>query len=248
MDDYRFITRSYLESLSTEEMLSLADNLRLELPPGLERIFIIEELMDLAADAVHEFGETEEKPLGVAQFQKLAPLPKQYNITFIEVLIRDPLWVYTFWEVKGHDRELYENTEDFGGYFLKVIPIPEPPVSKPGQNQPGTAASGKAGAKRTAGGGDEPFTVAVGVEDTAWYLGFPPGGGRFKVDLCVLKGNEELLLSSSAPFRLPKLLGPPDSKRSGAEDRRLILLSGIDDFRVLRNTDRLSRIKRQCGA
>jgi hypothetical protein len=237
MDELR-LERPYLESLTSHELAKLADTHGLDIPPYLERSFIIEELLELG----HEGGSTaagkESSPLIERRGRQSAPLPKQYNITFIEVLIRDPLWVFTFWEVNTHDKTLHEQSPDFGGYCLKVSPIESP---------------GRQGA----------FTVSVGIGDSAWYLGFPPSGGRFKVDLCVLRGGAALVLAASRPFLLPRLLNSsgegyafdaeaapeiPTSTDTGLSRNPLILLSGLDDFQILRNIDRLSRIPRCCDS
>jgi hypothetical protein len=233
MDDCRFL-RPYLESLSTRELAALADKSGIDIPPGLERIFIIGELLDLENEEEPQPEEDGAAPPAKAEYLEPVSLPKQYNITYIEVLPRDPLWVFTFWEIKSHDKDIHERAGDFGGYFLKVIPL------------------GKSG-------GDNSFTVSVEPEDTAWYLGFPPGGGCFRVDLCVLRGDEELVLAASSPFRLPKLLDSPrrgfagqageETPAAAGEGRqkqggpgRLAALSGLDDLPVLRNSDRLSRL------
>lgn len=232
------LKRSYLESLTTNELVKLADGFGIDIPPGLERIFIIEALMDIAADYVMDaagYGVADgldvsgsgnhEKPVLIeTDIPESVPLPQRYNITFIEVMIRDPLWVFTFWEIKSHDKELYEKAPDFGGYHLKVFPLKRGRVAE----------------------GEAVFIVPVGTGDTAWYLDFPSVEGRFRVDLCVLRGEEVIVLAASRPFRLPKLINPPDTvnrEREGVYTEPLIRLSGVEDFQVLRSADRLSRIK-----
>ncbi|MDR2402738.1 MAG: DUF4912 domain-containing protein [Spirochaetaceae bacterium] len=221
MDDPRLITRAYLESLTTKDLISLGDSWGIDLPPDLERIFIIEELMEFQAEADEDTAESE-VPLRRAEHSELAPLPRQYNRTFIEVLIRDPLWAYIFWEIKSADKDLYEKAPDFEGYCLRIVPVPN---------------SGNPE------GGESPFTVSVGIDDIAWYLGFSPGGGRYKVELCVVRNSGRPVLAVSAPFRLPKLLDASGVSGLQKGDNPLISLSGMDEFRVLRNADRLSRIK-----
>jgi hypothetical protein len=223
------LTRSYLDSLSTNELVKIADRYGIDIPFGLDRPFIIEELLDTAREDEYEPGEGEEQSAPVeANFPKTAELPKQYNITFLEVMIRDPLWAFVFWEVKSQDKELHEGAPDFGGYCLRVIPLEE----------------------KLADQKKNPFTVAVGMNDTAWYLGFPPAEGRYQVELCVLRGNEELVLAVSRPFMLPRLLGRPNFNRDidfpgNIQDvyrNPLARLSGAEDFPVIRNADRLSRL------
>ncbi|MDR2186146.1 MAG: DUF4912 domain-containing protein [Treponema sp.] len=208
-----------MESLTTGELIKLADTLGLDIPPGLERIFIIEELLDFSSE---QNAEEEDPPLILTEigFLESVPLPKQYNITFIEVMLRDPLWAFVFWEVKAHDREYYEGHPGFAGYQIRVSPLGLP-------RHEAEAAS---------------FAVSVGNEDTAWYLGFPPDhSGLFKVDLCALRGGTVLVLASSASFKLPKLLRSPAEAYG---ENPLIRLSGAEDFQVLRSADRLSRSRR----
>ncbi|MDR1575382.1 MAG: DUF4912 domain-containing protein [Treponema sp.] len=227
------LTRPYLESLSADELVKLADGFGIDIPPGLERIFIIEEL--LAFRFADEFGaedDLEDSP----DFTEAAALPRRYNISYIEVMIRDPLWAFVFWEVKGHDRELYEKAPDFGGYRLKVLPLSEDAPS------PG---------RRSGTDWENSFTVPVGADDNAWYLGFPPAEGRYMVELCVLQGEKEMPLIFSRPFKMPRLLEMP-SRKSGLPgdiqdiyNNPLACLSGARDFAIIRNADRLARDKRK---
>jgi hypothetical protein len=222
--------RSYLESLTTRELIRIADREGIDIPPDLERVFIIQELLE--NDRPEDLPEPEEQ-------SKLSPvpLPKQYNMTYLEVLLRDPLWVFAFWEIKRHDKELFENSEGFEGYCLRVSSA-EPPVS------------GRKTSEERAFLSETVFTVSVGTEDSAWYLGFPPQGGEFYVELCVRLRNSrdpdrdgtDLLLKSliaSKPFFMPRLFNPSENEETLKNP--LIRLSGAEYFSLLRNTDRFSR-------
>jgi hypothetical protein len=217
------LTKTYLDSLSTDELVKMAEGFGIDIPPGLERVFIIEELLDAARE--EKEPEEEEAPVCPKEFSETAELPKQYNITFLEVMIRDPLWAFVFWEIKSHDKDIHEKAPDFGGYCLRVIPLAEKPAKQK----------------------EESFTVSVGTEDGAWYLGFPPAEGQYQVELCVLRGAEEQVLAVSRPFKLPRLLSRPGLNRDSPETvpdlyrSPLILLSGAGVFPVIRNADRLSR-------
>jgi hypothetical protein len=235
------MSRAFLESLSTGELIRLADQHGIDIPPELDRIFIMEELLDAAEE--EETGE--EEPLaGVLSgpaFLEPVPLPKQYNINFIEVMIRDPLWIFVFWEVKGADREFYEKSPDFAGYFLRILP----------------RGNGERRADR-----EGAFTVPIGPEDNARYLGFPPPwneeagereglsfgkseGIRYTVELGVYRGEEEIGLVFSQPFGFPRLLEAPRRIKNSGEIYKnpLAKLSGIEDFPVLHSKDRISRPK-----
>jgi len=218
------VSRPWLESLSTGELVKLADSYGIDIPSGLERIFIIEELLEYANGEEQEIkDEIEINP----SYSESVALPKQYNISFIEVVIRDPLWVFVFWEIKGHEREIHENAQDFNGYCLRVIPL--------GEGETEAALN------------ENSFTVPVNKNDSARYLGFADhssqDSGRYIVKLGVIRGDQELQIASSAPFYLPRLI--EDERLREMSGSPLVRLSGVQDLLLTKSTDRQPRIKRQ---
>ena len=266
------VTRAYLESLTTGDLIRMADTWGIDIPPDLDRVFIIEELLEItapddadaedlpdsgsAAAPSDETVTSDTAVTGVNAFPVLktktadsvldesVPLPKQYNISFIEVMIRDPLWAFVFWEIKATDKELFEKALDFDGYYLKVSPS----VTLKENATDGT------------------FTVPVKPEDTAWYLGLAPAAGNgkgrpdesqnaqklYKVELCAGRRGEETVLAVSSPFKLPLLyelpVGPGKQDLAGFQENALLRLSGYEDFHILHNNERLFRIKRGASA
>jgi hypothetical protein len=200
--------KTHLESLTTRELLALADQSGIDMPPDLDRVFIIRELLDNAGD--EDFSE----PLAERPDMKTVSLPKQYHITFLEVLPRDPRWVFAFWEIKAQDREYYENMSRFEGYILRIAELKD----------------GKAA---------ESFVIPVETGDSSWYVGFPPGGGMFRLELSVR--GPDVSLAVSRPFTLPRFLNDAGNEEFLA--RPLVQLSGAADFAVLRNIDRASRLR-----
>ena len=209
MDDRRF-TWSYLKSLATYELMVLADSYGIDIPPDLERNFIIEELLEIEAE------RNLDEDLEDSDIPEPAPLPKLYNITYINTLIRNPLWVFAFWEIKIADKESLEKAEDFEGYFLRITGITQ----------------------------DISFTIPVGIADNAWYLGFPPeiGGGRFIVEICVRRGVTDMVLGASKDFQLPPLFSRPEEDEI---DNPLSLISGLGDLPILHNADRFPYVPRK---
>ena len=207
-------TTQQLERLSTDELIKLAEKYGLDIPPGLERIFIIEELLYLDRSGIGKTEENNEHPT----------LPKQHSISIIEVLVRDPFWAFVFWEIKGHDKDLHENAIDFEGYNLRVIPLKED------NKQPDMPAS---------------FNVAIGKNDSAWYLGFPPDDRRYyQVELCVSHWEKFTVLAVSRPFKLPRLIEPKrdlNGELQALHQNPLAQLSGVERFSLLRSMDRQLR-------
>jgi len=231
MDDILNVSfsRSRLEGLSTGELVKLAESIDIDIPPGLERIFIIEELLE-------NFNSNEpedREEIGInPSYSESVPLPKQYNISFVEVIIRDPLWVYVFWEIKGHDREAHENAHDFNGYVLRVIPL----------NKGETIPKSK----------DNSYMVTISTEDSSRYLGFTEQSSqaekssqdenRYIVMIGAVRGNTEHQIAISTPFCLPRLV---ENNDAFPDENPLLRLSGIQDFTTIKTTDHLSNTKRQ---
>jgi hypothetical protein len=218
-------SRHWLESLSTTELVKLAEDFGVDIPPGLERIFIIEEL--LLESAYLSEPKTEEEIQIIPSYTESVVLPKQYNISFIEVIIRDPLWAYVFWEIKSHDREMHENAADFNGYCLRVIHLIEGEnIQKSKENS---------------------FTVSIDKDDSARYLGFaehsPQTECRYVIKLSVIRGDSELQIAVSQPFNMPRLID--SANLCGIDSNPFARLSGAGDFSTTNSTDRESRVKRQ---
>ena len=203
--------KAYLESITTRELVKLADRAGIDIPPDLDRIFIIRELLDNALDDPPSARVLLENP-----DLKTVSLPLQYHITYIEVLPRDPQWVYVFWEIKAQERERYEIDPRFEGYALKAL-------------------KNKNSGNCMDNGFTESYTVPVGTDDNSWYLGFPEAG-VFRIALWVQGLDTALVMSP--PFMLPSFLNSPGNEEY--LNRPLIQLSGVSDFTILRSADRIS--------
>jgi len=208
-------TASYLASLTTEELSKLSEQYGLYLPPELDRGYIIEQLLDAGAESGPEqaAGEREKPP---------APLPPHYGFTFIDALVRDPLWVFVFWEIGGHQRELCDGEAE--GFVLRISPAS--PASPDG------------------GGEKEALTVAVEPDEGGRYVSFTlPGeqgghrgeGQKIVIALCAVLGGKLQVLAETRPFRMPRLL---DTLQAPTPLQKL---SGIEEYPILRHVDRLVR-------
>ena len=207
--------KSYLNSLTTRELVKLADGAGIDIPSDLDRIFIIRELLDNKLDEESSQEILIGKPNLVT-----AELPRQYHITYLEVLPRDPQWVYVFWEIKAQDRERYEGDPRFEGYALKAL-------------------ERKASTERpTEYGFTDSFFVPVNSGDNSRYLGFPRSGD-FRIALW-LRGFETSLIVSRI-FTLPRFLNSPGNE--AYLDRPLIQLSGAADFAILRDAEKVSHCR-----
>jgi uncharacterized protein len=233
------MTRAHLESLATGDLLAAANKLGIDIPDNLDRILIIEELLDFSLREEGSPFISREPEINDLVMTESVPLPKQYNITFIDVMIRDPLWAFVFWEIKASEKEQFEKDENFDGYYLKI--------SRLYDSSSGSVNSGL-------------FMVPVKSEDTAWYLSLSPAfeadaswsdESKFKVEFCAgVCGAETVLAVSKAvklPYlpELPSIAGKHDA--SSAWGNALVCLSGYADFHVLRRNERQLRAKKGEG-
>jgi hypothetical protein len=203
------LSRANLEGLSIQELVAIAERYDIDIPPDIDWNFVIEVLLESNLESDAE--EKDRNSFVETAIPGAVPLPTHYNITFIDVVMRDPFWVFAFWEIKEQDKETCEGVPGFGGYFLRVVPV-----------------DGEDG---------EPFTITVGERDSAWYVGIPVSGCCYKVELCAQQTESAAILATSREFRPPKLLKLQDLRRL-ADENPLLCLSGVEDFRVIRNVER----------
>ena len=227
------ITRAYLESLTNDDLIKTADNLDVDVPSDLDRVFIIGEILDFYS-LDNESANPNDNGLLETVLVETVPLPKHYNITFIEIIIRDPLWAFVFWEIKSQDKEQMEKSSGFEGYFLKVSP------ASPEKNENFSCAENTE---------QKYFSVNVKPDDTAWYLGLSPAmfqeiyktdQNEYKVELCAKLAGEETVLAVSSPVKLPELFHAADEH----ENNQIFNLSGFSNFQIVRNNERQLRQKR----
>ncbi|MDR1468567.1 MAG: DUF4912 domain-containing protein [Spirochaetaceae bacterium] len=213
-------SRAYLESFTSQELLTVAAQLAVDLSSGLsDRVQIIGEILDAVDERVKPAavqGDERERnsaEMEAAQDPKVNPfltvrIPERYNITYIKALVRDPLWFFVFWEVKESLLEKFLKTEDFEGLCLRINALKKAAVF----------AS---------------YSVSVGNNDKAWYLDFPTEGDEFFVELCARIGGREDALAKTRAFRQPGILPACEGDVSP-----LAALSGIRDLPILREKTR----------
>lgn len=219
-----------LESFSIEELYSLADKMGLDLPPDLERPFVVEEILEVLAedsedrrssrgDAVHVdekkyFGfELDDMDIEIDEESGQA-LEARYNETMIRAMARDPSWAFAYWDVADSDLAGLRGEEQSAGLFLRVAEI----------------ASGDEAAAETH---MDCFDIPVADDDRQWYINLPRAGVRFRIDLCSRHqgqpGKTRVLARSN------EVLSPRQSIPAAALDERqraILALSGIEELRI----------------
>lgn len=98
------INRVYLETLSFSDLVRLADEYGLDVPDSLDRRFLIEELIETSkeenSNSDNMIVTSQKDDIPVPDEEKL---PKNYNETQINCVLRNPSWGFVFWNIRDTD-------------------------------------------------------------------------------------------------------------------------------------------------
>lgn len=203
------LSQTHLESLSTADLVALAENYGIDIPGGLNRRFIIGEILEIVEDTRRR--ESDAAALVDADFM-ISPevLPETYNETSVTILMRDPGWVFVFWDFHSNLFMALTTKNRFESFFLRVN-------SRISQNE------------------SEPvdyYDIDIGTHDRKWYVHLPPGSSWCRVDLCIRNSQEkEQLLAKSLEVLVPSsgiVEAPHETMRKLSP---LLELSGLADLR-----------------
>jgi len=239
MSDF-VITLPYLEGFTTTELYTLAEAYDIDITPGQDRNMLIEEFME-TVPCISLFKQeliTRDECVLEVEVPRLLPpvknpseappireLPKQFGFTYIDVLVRDPFWVYVFWEISAMDKRKIEKYNDFSSYILRVRLI------------------------NCRHGNKNLVTSTIKPRDTSRYLNFPAAYSNrefclegcnynecsYIVELCAVYKDSERVLAKTNPFRMPAVLPLPGEKGAEILEDPIMILSGIKDQKTLRN-------------
>jgi uncharacterized protein len=221
-----------LEAMSLEELYALADRTGLDLPPGLERPFVIEEIVDALEDESEDRrssrGEAlhiDEKKYSELRIDEIAvaaeddgSIPLRYNETAVHAIVRDPSWAFAYWDVADQEIAELRGEESSAGLFLRVAELGSPAE---GSRMPADAAPDASRGY---------FDIPVSDDDLQWYINLPRSGVRFRIDLCTRQGGKLRVLARSNEVVSPRQhLATEDAGRGR---RELLALSGIDEMAI----------------
>ncbi|MCR4925448.1 MAG: DUF4912 domain-containing protein [Clostridiales bacterium] len=94
------LTRAKLESLTSSELLDIADEYGIDAPDDLNRQFIIGDLLELASEL--ENNERRKETITLSNEDgsiNVNTLPDSYNETKINVILRNPISLFVWWDL-----------------------------------------------------------------------------------------------------------------------------------------------------
>jgi uncharacterized protein len=225
------VTTDKLEALSLEELYALADRTGLDLPPGLERPFVIEEILEVleedSEDRRSSQGEAlhmDEKKYSELRIDEIDVDPGvdesmilRYNETMIRAIVRDPSWAFAYWDVSDVELASLRGEESAAGLFLRVAEI--------------KGAGDQGGAENHR----EYFDIPVADNDIQWYINLPRSGVRFRIDLCARRAGQAgklRVLARSNEVESPRQSFPEGESALSSAACELLALSGIEDLPI----------------
>lgn len=203
------LTKAYLESLSTRDLLLLADDHGVDIPEGLNRRLIIGELLELAEE--NERFSSRTTVLADAEMPEPEEgLPDSYNETRITAMIRDPAWIFVYWDFHSGQFSSCIDNPLFESFFLRVNTFSREDPSKC----------------------IDFFDIDVGIQDRKWYIHLSDYRNLCRVDLyCRNSGEQHRLLAASGlkGIRPGNTIGIKGSSRR--RNPPLLDLSGLLELR-----------------
>ncbi len=175
------ITRAYLETLSFQELGRLADDYGIDVPENLDRRFLISELLEISEEFENENKEemiisSDEEPVEIEN-----NLPENYNETDISCVLRNPVWLFVFWNMNESD---FVMLKKLGGYTLKLRVCF---FEDSGQTVPTDA-----------------FEVQASTEKQEQYVLIPVGKKYLKVELVYVTAVQGKVLAFSPVIKIPQ--------------------------------------------
>lgn len=205
------ITRTYLESLSFSDLLALADTYGIDVPDNLNRRFLIGELLDVAQESGDDSSDmivTQENDETQSFSERL---PETYNVTEIVAVLRNPAWIYVYWDIGDSD---IRNLEKHGDYtiFLRACSFSD------------SAASNN----------EDTYDVQITPGNTSEYFLCSPDKKTVRVELVASTAMGTTVLASSCPIEIPRSSKLLNHIRPGNDGdiRPITILSGMKELLI----------------
>ena len=116
----KVLTLAYLETLSSADLINLADEYGIDIPDNLSRRFIIGELLEASEEAAHARSrvQTMKEDGELPEFS--TELPKSFNETELSVILRNPAWAFVYWDISSSALKKISDSSRFRNMVLRV--------------------------------------------------------------------------------------------------------------------------------
>ena len=159
--EQKTLTLAYLETLSSADLISLADDYGIDIPDNLNRRFIIGELLEVS----QEFSQPAPKNAVMNENGEVpsesTELPSSFNETELSVILRNPAWAFVYWDISAEGLKKISESSRFRNMVLRVSYFENEEASTP----------------------VEYYDLQVALTDRAQYILIESGRKYLRVDL-----------------------------------------------------------------
>src|SRR5574344_1400142 len=205
----KFLSRQYLESISTADLISLADDYGIDIPDNLNRRFIIGELLEVADEMENEKKADSNVQIKKDDVSVPDTLPLSYNETQISAVLRNPAWAFVFWDIKEADLHTLHADSSVVSLFLHITFYDSEEMKK----------------------SIDSFDIQISMNDREQYVLIPGGKKYFTIDLAYSShNNAPSVLASTKCIEIPTGCAALSSLRPGVDVKmsQLMRLSGME--------------------
>lgn len=172
------INRAYLETLSFSDLVRLADEFGVDVPEDLDRRFLIAELLEISEE--NEVFDEEMVESAQTEIPEIT-LQGNYNETQITGILRNPAWLFVFWNISDSDYNKIkadpENT-----LKLRICSLQDPKDPVP----------------------EEAFEINTASDNQEQYVLLPNGKKFIKVELLLVTPTSGEVLAYSSVISIPQ--------------------------------------------
>lgn len=169
------LSRAYLETLPSADLIALADDFGIDVPENLNRRFIIGELLEVAEDLADD-------DLAEVSQEETEASAETYNETVISAVLRNPVWLFVYWDVNKSLILSVRASTRVRSLSLRVSMFTKDSLEVVADS----------------------FDVPITIEDRNRYVLLPSGFGSVRVDLVLdLEDGTQEMLASTGMVSLP---------------------------------------------
>ena len=212
-----------LEELSVEALYTLADKMGLDLPPELDKVIVIGEILDAYSEdsverkidgsvAIHveekKFSGSELDEIEASLFAAPSTIAR-YNETVIHLVIKDTGWAFVFWDISDDDYlrlSLGEPQNELALHVQKIDILSKKVITS--------------------------FDVQVSKSDLSWYINLPDPDSDYRVQLCTMSEESRTELCHSNIIHTPRAWHASEEGTDMLFEPGLYELSGSDKLNL----------------
>ncbi len=220
--------RRRLEELSPEALLMVASRNGIDLDPDLKRDQLVDELLEIITENREEQRRNNSSTVRMQQTKYVilrddespgpgtaveeTDLPSGYEINRIVLMLRDPRWAYTYWDLSSAKRAAYRSSSRFDGLFLRVLELE-------GDEDQELRIR-------------ESFEIPVQLADSSWYIYLPHQAASYRIQLVARNNHRRELLAVSNRVYAPISRIPARPDELDPQSLAIFELCGLEYLEV----------------